>query len=413
MTTSETTARERRDWTLLIFIIPIGIILMLIAGQIAIRLVPIWSVDAGMQSNLDPNNLPMQQAGPVQPVLSSILTPFGWLDTFLTPGSDGYDIISDFIVLDPSETATTAVPSTPTVGESPTVSVTQSSPTVVLSPQVTVTKKPTDVGTATPPPATTTMIPTATPPPATTTMIPTATTLPATTTVIPTATTAVPTATTPPPTATTAVPTATTPPPTPTPTGTLSTPPALYIPVTPPPPDIGVGVPPDGTPGQITPGTYTIINISGNPIYVSSTSDGNYDLILYEAIFPSGGSSIQMDQIIVGISNNIDGSYYEIFNWGDNIPDTNTNLDTTDLPPDPSCTGPMAPECDNRIIPTSELATPGSGILIDVDAAHGAPPEGTYNYLVILSPFTIPADNAQVDAIQVTEVPIPTPLPTP
>jgi len=133
MTTSETTARERRDWTLLIFIIPIGIILMLIAGQIAIRLVPIWSVDAGMQSNLDPNNLPMQQAGPVQPVLSSILTPFGWLDTFLTPGSDGYDIISDFIVLDPSETATTAVPSTPTVGESPTVSVTQSSPTVVLS----------------------------------------------------------------------------------------------------------------------------------------------------------------------------------------------------------------------------------------------------------------------------------------
>lgn len=380
MTTSETTARERRDWTLLIFIIPIGIILMLIAGQIAIRLVPIWSVDAGMQSNLDPNNLPMQQAGPVQPVLSSILTPFGWLDTFLTPGSDGYDIISDFIVLDPSETATTAVPSTPTVGESPTVSVTQSSPTVVLSPQVTVTKKPTDVGTATPPLATTT--------------------------VIPTATTAVPTATT-------AVPTATTPPPTPTPTGTLSTPPPLYIPVTPPPPDIGVGVPPDGTPGQITPGTYTIINISGNPIYVSSTSDGNYDLILYEVIFPSGGSSIQMDQIIVGISNNTDGSYYEIFNWGDNIPDTNTNLDTTDLPPDPSCTGPTAPECDNRIIPTSELATPGSGILIDVDAAHGAPPEGTYNYLVILSPFTIPADNAQVDAIQVTEVPIPTPLPTP
>ncbi|MBK8617383.1 MAG: hypothetical protein IPN96_09795 [Anaerolineales bacterium] len=169
-------------------------------------------------------------------------------------------LFQTLFVLDPSETATTAVPSTPTVGGSPTVSVTQSSLTVVLSPQVTVKKtngcrnrhsstRDHDYDSH------------GHPPPATTTTIPTATTLPATTTVIPTATT-------PPPTATTAVPTATTPPPTPTPTGTLSTPPALYIPVTPPPPDIGVGVPPDGTPGQITPGTYTV-NISGNPIYVS------------------------------------------------------------------------------------------------------------------------------------------------
>ena len=46
--------RERRDWTLLIFLIPIGIILMLIAGQFAIRLVPEWSVKAGMQSEPRP-----------------------------------------------------------------------------------------------------------------------------------------------------------------------------------------------------------------------------------------------------------------------------------------------------------------------------------------------------------------------
>ncbi|MDO9302454.1 MAG: hypothetical protein Q7T89_13795, partial [Anaerolineales bacterium] len=77
MTTSNST-RERRDWTLLIFIIPIGIIFMLIAGQVAIRLVPIWSINAGMQSNLDPNNLPMQQSGPIQPILPAILTPLGW-----------------------------------------------------------------------------------------------------------------------------------------------------------------------------------------------------------------------------------------------------------------------------------------------------------------------------------------------
>jgi hypothetical protein len=105
MTTSNST-RERRDWTLLIFFIPIGIIFMLIAGQVAIRLVPVWSINAGMQSNLDPNNLPMQQSGPVQPILPAILTPLGWFDTFLTPGADtGNDVVfPPFIIFQPHHT---------------------------------------------------------------------------------------------------------------------------------------------------------------------------------------------------------------------------------------------------------------------------------------------------------------------
>ena len=94
--------RARRDWTLLIFIIPIGIILMLVAGQIAIRLVPFWSVDAEMRSRVSLDYAPGQQL--FAPLLPSILTPFDWLNTILTPGTDGYDIVSDFVILDPSLT---------------------------------------------------------------------------------------------------------------------------------------------------------------------------------------------------------------------------------------------------------------------------------------------------------------------
>jgi hypothetical protein len=50
--------------------------------------------------------------------------------------------------------------------------------------------------------------------------------------------------------------------------------------------------------------------------------------------------------------------------------------------------------------------------LIDVDNADSNPPPGDYQFVVIISPATLPGDtsgNAQVDAIQATEVPIPTP----
>lgn len=401
MRSPETAKRERRDWTLLIFIIPIGIILMLIAGQIAISLVPIWSVDAGMQSNLDPD-LPMQQGGFIQPILPAILTPFGWFDTFLTPGAD--TVISDFIVLGPVTITKTAVPGTPTAAESATSSVSTLLPTATSSPIATITPTKQSNATATSPVAVTPS-PTAAHPSATATLPPPTAVSP--TAVPPTAVppTAIPPTAIPP----TAVPPTVIPPP---PTATLSTPPPLYNIVT-PPNEIGIDTPPDGDPGPgITSGTYTIVDIQNNPVVVSKSPDGNYDLIFYEALFPNNsGTNIQMDQIIIGVSNFQDGSYYQVFNWGDNVRDTNTNIDTNILSPDSCIIG--APECDNRTIQTSELyPSPGAGILIDVDAPPGgAPPEGSYKYLVIISPLTPPFDAAQVDSIQVTEVPIPPPIP--
>ncbi|MBI5952558.1 MAG: hypothetical protein HY865_12950 [Chloroflexi bacterium] len=362
--------RERRDWTLLIFIIPIGIILMLVAGQAAIRLVPEWSVNAGMQSNLDPNNLPAQQSGPVQPVLPAILTPLSWLDTFLTPGADTGDnvVFPPFVVLEPTGTPVpTTPPPTAVTTQPPTITSTVTrTPSVTVSPSATKTKDPTDEPTST---------------------------STATSTATSTSTS----------TATSTATSTSTPAPTTTPEGIPSV----------VPPDLGVDTPPDGLPGDLLPGTYVVLDVSGNPIIVESSPDGNYDLILYEATYTdpvTGDTVVLMDQISILISQ--DGTnYYEVFNWGDidpitgdYIPDTNTNLDYTTLPAD--CTG----ECDNREVPLTEFYVDpvtgvSTGILIDVDTAPDNPPEGTYTYVIVVSPPGL--DAAQVDSIVVDEVALP------
>ncbi len=375
--------KERRDWALLIFILPIGICMMLVAGQFAIRLAPSWMVHGDMNSALNPDTAQQQQAGPIQPVSFDIMTPMSWLDTFLTPNPDEGDggfSFPPFIVLAPTNTPTlTSTPSsepsvTPTASASPSPTVT----VVTTAPSPTKTNRPTDQ-----PTDTVTVVPT------------TATT---TTTVTPTATTTTPTATT-----TTPTPTATTTTPTATPTGTPSTlDPASQIP---PPPNVNTDVP-DGNWDTVPAGNYFVIPGS---IVVNVTPDGNYDLAYYETLF--GSANIQMDWVIIGISHLSDGSqYYEVFNWGHGGPDMNTNVGDV-----AASTGT---ENDNQIIPTTELydpdgagSAPQTGILIDVDTASSNPPPGTYEYIVVINPpDNPPPDNTQLDAVVVTEVPIsPTP----
>src|SRR5688572_6189580 len=141
MATSSTN-RERRDWTLIIFLLPIGILLMLVAGQIAIRLVPNWSVDGGMQSSLDPLTASKNQPGLIQPISFDIMTPIGWLDSFLTPGPDsGNDDISfaPFVILEPSLT-----PSATTSATASGTAVTPTATATTNTPTATPTKKPKD-----------------------------------------------------------------------------------------------------------------------------------------------------------------------------------------------------------------------------------------------------------------------------
>lgn len=176
-----------------------------------------------------------------------------------------------------------------------------------------------------------------------------------------------------------------------------------------PPGAIGTTAP-DNNIGGIADGTYIVIDFSGSPIIVLATPDNFYDLVFYESQL---ASNIQLDHIIIGISNNVLLGYYEVFNWGNNAPDTNTNANVDTLPADPACTTPGT-ECDNYAIPTNNLyPNPGTGILIDVDTAPAAPPPDSYDFIVIISPIITPSsgNGAQVDAIVVTEVPLPTPTP--
>ncbi len=333
-----------------------------------------WSVRADISSHVDTGQYFESNVFPnlVAPVRSDILTPMGWANSFLNPQTSNSETsVVPLVVLNPSATPT----NTPVV--SPTASPTSAPPTVTATPSpspspspsasppptsVTPTKKPKDPPDD-PPTPTATASPTL--PPVTSTIDPAVTQLAGT------------------------------------------------------PSGLNEGDP-DGntaTGSNFPDGSYFVIDQSSNPIIVNATPDGAYDLVYYEDENPNGSGVISMDQVIVGISNDPTGStYYQVFNWGDGIPDTNSNVDTTVL-------GLPAAEVDNQTIQTSDLyqdpaATPPPsnsqvGILIDVDQADSHPPPGSYQYLVIIAPPPSNPNNAgddgQVDSVEVTEVSSPAP----
>jgi hypothetical protein len=360
--------RERRDWTLIVFLLPIGILLMLVAGQVAIRLVPNWSVEGGMQSSLDPQTASKNQPGQIQPILFDILTPMGWLDSFLTPGPDsGNNGISfaPFIILEPSLTpsATTSATATDTaVTPSVTPTATTTTPTWTPDP-------PDDDDTPTPP------APKCTDPLATNVGGPLPCTYPPTTCTDPLANNN---------------------------GGPL---PCIYPNPSPlvgssasVPGNTNIGAP-DGAVGGIPDGSYVVINLGGNPIVVTDPSETNYDFVYYE--LPSG-AGIQMDSVILSISTD-NTVYYVVFNWGDGTPDNNSNIGDV-----ASSTGT---ENDNQPINSSELhgtAPQDTGIAVDVDNAPSNPPPGNYQYLAIQAPAAPTGDGndgADVDSVEVVEVP--------
>jgi len=381
------TSRDRRDWSLLIFIIPIGIFLMMIAGGIAVRVVPQWRLEISMASNLKVGDY----AGGVRPALNPlILTPFSWFDTYLTPSGADVAFIP-FVVVESSATPS----STPISSESP-------SPTSP-SPTLTVTETP----------VATTDVPTQTNPDGgdgnggggnsggggagnnnggsgstSTCDDPTATNYGQTGN-----------CTFPPPTCTD--PNASNQgQPLPCEYSTVSTPDASWRQDTTLPNNLEVGSDPNGTIAAITDGHYVVVGLS---IVVGATPDNNYDLVYYES---NNGGQVYMDWIIIGISLYNDGhEYYEVFNWGNGTPDDNSNV------------GDVAgSEDDNQPVALSELydpdgggPAPQTGILIDVDQAPSNPPAGIYNYVIIISPLggSSGGDPAEVDAIDAVEVPIP------
>ncbi|GJQ34044.1 MAG: hypothetical protein JETCAE01_00540 [Anaerolineaceae bacterium] len=416
--------RERRDWTLLIFIIPIGIFLIIIVGQIAIRLIPIWSVNADMNSNLEPDPNSARPFALLEPILPQILTPMAWMEYYLTPGADVY--YPPFLTFSPTASPP-PTEATPTATEAPP---TQATPTGTPSPtstSTTGTASPTNTPEETEPPGgSSTPPPTCTDPNANNQGQPLPCTYDPTTCEDPNANNQgqpLPCTYDPPPPV---CPGAHNPngPANACDYGDITTIDPGLTQDTTIDPDIGVDEPPDNDPsaadpsatppvppdngiGEIEDGTYIVISLG---VTVEATPDSNYDLVYYEW---NNGGNVYLDWIIIGISHNSDGSqYYEVFNWGVNQdPDLNSNVS------DYSTDGDG--EVDDEEIQLTDLHDPdgagpaqSTGILIDVDNAQSRPPPATYEFVVIISPpdpdpLPPPEGNAQVDAIQATEVPIP------
>ena len=333
--------RERLDWTIVVIIIlVIGLVCVIVAGQLALRFSPAWQLATNMESHLDPNSnyLTSRPSGFIEPVDPSILTQPGWID-FLTPGVP---------IITGTPFPTTTITSSPApVPASPTATL-AASPTNTLifipwNPTATQTRKPKPTKTD--------------PPPTHPIYTLTATQIFTSTFISSTATT---TATTTPTTTQTPVLT---------PTDNM-------------PPEIGTT--PDGDIYFLPSGGSLTLSIN-----LVANGDGSYDLAYYERAAP-GGTGIFLDWVIIEIG---DGTnWYTVFNWGNNIADTNSNMDFNILP------NPQVPEeTDQRDIPTSALYN-GTGIAIDVDAI--APP-GTYAYIRFTAPAGDSDGQMEIDALEV------------
>jgi hypothetical protein len=141
--------------------------------------------------------------------------------------------------------------------------------------------------------------------------------------------------------------------------------------------------------------TYDVYAPACLTLNFSITVNGHagYDFVYYE--FPNG-SGIWLDWAIVYVS---DGqNWFTIFNWGDNIADTNTNMDFNILP------NPQTPEePDERVIPGTSLYTDPisgfqTGVAIDLDSVV---PVGTYPYLRFCAPPDGLDGHMEIDSIAI------------
>ena len=332
--------RERLDWTIVVIIIlVVGFVCVNVAGQLALRFSPNWELSTNMDARIDPNGtfVASMPNGFIEPVDPSILTEPGWIGNFLTPGvtiTTGTPFPQTTVTSSPAPTTVSSATNTPTLTSSPTNTLVF----IPWTPISTETRKPR---------------PTQTNPPPTTPTIDLSGTPAWTTTATLTATA------------------------TPTPTQTLVTPPTDNA-----PPEIGTS--PDGVVYILPTGGSLTLNIN-----LVANGDGSYDLVYYERPSP-GGTGVFLDWVIVEIG---DGTnWYTVFYWGNNLADTNSNMDFNSLP------NPQVPEeTDQRDIPTSALYN-GTGIAINVDAIV---PPGTYTYVRFTAPAGDADNQMEIDAVEV------------
>lgn len=184
------------------------------------------------------------------------------------------------------------------------------------------------------------------------------------------------------------------------PSGTLDSTATVSVPAGMNDPDLGnntatdsdmpgeIGIAPDANVHYLRSGDSLVLGIN---LQVDGSSDG-WDLVYYELPY---GSGVLLDWMEIEISK--DGSkWYRIFYWGDNVADTQSNVDFTKLPP-PSIPPYSPDEADEREIPGSSLYS-STGIAIDVDPLV---PTGTYNFIRFYAPPGDADGHTEIDAIQI------------
>ncbi|PWH13893.1 MAG: hypothetical protein DDG60_09280 [Anaerolineae bacterium] len=397
MNLTQRLSNEQRGWLWVGLVVLIGLLSLCLAGEIAIRLAPYWSLVTDMNSRINPDELFAGEPTllPLPPVSSEIETPPAWWDTFLTPQSPLDPFLPPIILTfappstftpTPTQkgTVSTPLPTTmPSLTVPPTATWTplpyfSPTPIVIIWPTRTNTPFPTALPSSTrTPTATITLTPTIT---ITLSITPTATvtttaTQTATLTLTPTET-LTPTAT-PSPTETATI--TLTPTQTETPTET-STPTATAT-IAPPPPDVEIG-PGDNDWGWIADGGVLIIDMG--TFLISTSGNATPDMVFYERL---NGPGIYMDCLVIQLGNSAGGPWYQVFYWCDGTPDTNTNI-------------AAYPENDNEFIPDTVLYHPApppqNGVTIDIDP-FVLP--GTYRYVRLYAPPGGASDGAEVDAI--------------
>ena len=336
--------RQRRDWLIVMLTLLVGFGCILVAANRALRFAPSWSLNANMESQLDPNSdfLTHRSSSLIEPLDAAILTQPVWMDVFLTPGA-----IIPTRLIPPTQTATLFIPSSATATYIP-----RATNTAVASPTSAIIYYPPPAATETPTPRHRATATPSTPftPTQTLTPLPGSTLTPSLT----------PTLTFTPTDVSPGSPTA--------------------VATDPTPPEIG-NVPDGNTYNLPSGGTLTLglnITVNGHP---------GWDLVDYEL---PAGSGILLDWVVIEIG---DGTnWYTVFNWGDNIADTNTNVDFNIL------SNPQTPEePDQRNIPSAELYN-STGVAIDLDSVV---PPGNYSYIRFYAPPGDVDGQTEIDAIEI------------
>ena len=192
----------------------------------------------------------------------------------------------------------------------------------------------------------------------------------------------------PPPFTPTATASATLPPtntPSPTPTET-PTPPPCSGSIPGGEPNIG---PPNGTRAAVGCGQNIVVDLgAANAIVVTGSTEPAFDLVYYEWENPA--NNINLDWVIIEVSTSSSGPWVQVFNWGNDILDANTNIGQAGYG--------AGSEPDNNPIPFADLYGGNSpGIAIDIDAFA---PAGTYQWLRIMAPLGGDNDAAEVDSVE-------------